>query len=387
MDKTWWLQIDELDKYQLAVIDFPIKEDCLIIGPPGSGKTNLLLLRASFLGKSGYKNYSIITFTRGLKEFLSSGASNYDVANDNAQTYFSWARQILAENGITAEEGESFDDTREILLLELSKIEKSIDKSSIADFILIDEIQDYTQKEIETIRKFAKYIYAVGDSRQRIHVASDTIISIKSTFKNVCELEYHYRNGIKICRLADGILNQVDEKNSMESTCQYNEEDMPSSVKLHTCDTLEDQIKQMIPIIENQLVAYPKEQIGILIPKNQDLETAISKLLDSAISAQCTFQMENDYAAFDSNQPIFIGTVHSTKGMEFRACHFLASETVKRFGPSQKKMAFTACTRAKTSLNVYHTGSLPPYFQQAFTYLEPKPAKPSIKTLFPTNET
>jgi len=386
MNNTWWLQSEDLDTDQRAVIDLPIEEDCLIVGPPGSGKTNLLLLRASFLGKSGHNNYSIVTFTRVLKEFLSSGASNYDVAVDNAQTYFSWARQVLSENGSKVEEGENFDSTRKIIQTQLSKLSETVDQSSIVDFILIDEIQDYTQAEIETIRKFTKYIYAVGDSKQRIHISDDTIKCIRNTFSQVRDLKYHYRNGIKICRLADGILNQVDKDESMEATSQYNEMEMASSVKLHSCTSLDEQIHQMLPTVETQLIAYPEEQIGVLIPKKQDLETVIDRLKNSNLVDKCIFQIEKNYSAFDSNRPIVVGTVHATKGMEFRACHFLSSETVKRFGPSQKKIAFTACTRAKTSLNVYHTDNLPPYFQQAFRYLEPKPAKPSINELFSTNE-
>lgn len=383
MDKTWWLQSADLDDDQRAVIDLPIENDCLVIGPPGSGKTNLLLLRAGFLGKSGHKNYSIITFTRVLKEFLASGASNYEVAADNAKTYFSWARQILSENGINVNEGGTFDETRASLLKGLSNISDTVDRSSVVDFILIDEVQDYTQEEIQTIRKFTKYIYAVGDSKQRIHVSDDTIKGIRDSFLQIRDLKFHYRNGIKICRLADGILNQVDEPGSMEATSQYSEIEMPSSVKLHTCASLDEQVNKMLPIIENQLLAYPDEKIGVLVPKKQDLETVISKLQSSHLVKKCMFQIENNYSQFDKQKRIITGTVHSTKGMEFRACHLLSAETVKKFGASQKKMAFTACTRAKTSLNVYHTENLPAYFEQAFTHLAPKPAKPSINALFP----
>ncbi len=369
MDMTWWLQSGDLDNDQRAVIDLPIESDCLVVGPPGSGKTNLLLLRASFLGKSGHKNYSIVTFTRVLKQFLSSGASNYDVAPDNAKTYFSWARQILHENGVRVEEGSSFEDTRKNIHRGLEKISETVDNSSIVDFILIDEVQDYTPQEIQTIRKFAKYISAVGDSKQRIHVSDDTIKAIRESFSQVCDLKFHYRNGIAICRLADGILNQVDQDGCMESTSQYNEDEMSSSVKLHTCTSLTEQVNQMIPVIETQLLAYPDEQIGILFPKKQDLESVRMMFQNSNLADKCVYQIENNYSEFDIMRRIIVGTVHSTKGMEFRASHFLSADTVKKFGSSQKKMAFTACTRAKTSINVYHTENLPAYFEQAFIYL------------------
>jgi len=386
MNKTWWLQLGDLDEDQQAIINLPIESDCLVIGPPGSGKTNLLLLRASFLSGSGHKNYSIVTFTRVLKEFLSSGAMNYGVAADNAQTYFSWAHAILSEYGIEVKHEDSFEETRKNIHKELEKLSKIAERSSYSDFILIDEIQDYTQKEIETIRKFTKYIYAVGDSKQRIYISDDTIIEIRETFKQVRDLKFHYRNGLKICRLADGILNQVDIEGCMEATSQYNEEEMPSSVKLHTCLTLEDQVNKMLLTLETQLIAYPDEPIGILVPKNEDLSSVIAMLQNSNLVDKCIFKVEKDYSTFDKHKRIIVGTVHSTKGMEFRACHFLSAESVKDFRSSQKKLAFTACTRAKTSLNVYHSGNLPPYFEQAFANLEARPAEPPINELFPICE-
>jgi len=386
MDKTWWLKIGDLDNEQRAVIDLPLDKDCLVTGLPGSGKTNLLLLRASFLSKSGRNNYTIITFTRVLKEFLSSGASNYDVAADNASTYFSWARNVLSENGVSLANTDDFDKLRTNLLKALNNLSQNLDEASIVDYILIDEIQDYTPEEIETIRKYTKYIFAVGDSKQRIHVPDDTISKIEGTFNEVRKLKYHYRNGRIICRLADGIVNQVDQPGCMEATSQYNEADMASSAKLIDCDSLAHQIEKMLPTIETQLLAYPDEQIGILVPKKSDLKTVISQLMKSKYKELCTFQQDNDYSAFSNQSQIVVGTVHSTKGMEFRACHFIAAETVKKFGPSQKKMAFTACTRAKTSLHVYHTDNLPPYFQQAFSQLEPKPTKPPLEDLFAVSE-
>jgi superfamily I DNA and RNA helicase len=86
MKETWWVRPDQLDEDQKRIITLPIDKDYLITGPPGSGKTNLLLLRANFLVKSGLPDIVILVFTRTLKEFISTGASQYSLASDKILT-------------------------------------------------------------------------------------------------------------------------------------------------------------------------------------------------------------------------------------------------------------------------------------------------------------
>ena len=102
---------------------------------------------------------------------------------------------------------------------------------------------------------------------------------------------------------------------------------------------------------------------------------------------QAGFSEEVSVLGFEEAAPIthkvriVVGTVHSTKGMEFRACHFFESNRIKSF-PSQRNMAFTACTRAKTSLTVYHSSPLPGYFDNALESLKPPRSKPGLDGLF-----
>jgi len=77
METTWWTQPEELDEAQQEVVALDSDSDHLVLGPPGSGKTNLLVLRAAYLYGAGYQNIAVLTFGRVLREFLVSGSTNY----------------------------------------------------------------------------------------------------------------------------------------------------------------------------------------------------------------------------------------------------------------------------------------------------------------------
>jgi len=57
----WWARREQLDKYQLELIErLPLRESCVVLGPPGSGKTNVLLRRAQFVRSQDMSNVLVL---------------------------------------------------------------------------------------------------------------------------------------------------------------------------------------------------------------------------------------------------------------------------------------------------------------------------------------
>jgi superfamily I DNA/RNA helicase len=70
----WWTRKEQLDKVQLQIIEnLPLRESFLVLGPPGSGKSNVLLRRAQFIRSQDMANVMVLTFTRSLVEFMKTG--------------------------------------------------------------------------------------------------------------------------------------------------------------------------------------------------------------------------------------------------------------------------------------------------------------------------
>jgi superfamily I DNA/RNA helicase len=94
---------------------------------------------------------------------------------------------------------------------------------------------------------------------------------------------------------------------------------------------------------------------------------------------------DDGYEAFDQQRDICVCTLHSAKGLEFRAFHILAAEGLKKF-PMQRELTFMGVTRAKTSLCIYHSGDLPSYLEGALSKLNPDSPVVGIDALLEADE-
>jgi superfamily I DNA and RNA helicase len=81
---------------------------------------------------------------------------------------------------------------------------------------------------------------------------------------------------------------------------------------------------------------------------------------DPDLSDVAVIQRSDGYQSFGPNSLIRVMTVASAKGSECRAVHLLAAE---EFGPNRRELAFTAVTRAKTDVRLYHSHPLPGHMQ------------------------
>lgn len=109
-------------------------------------------------------------------------------------------------------------------------------------------------------------------------------------------------------------------------------------------------------------------------------------ILESPLGSKSVMQSSTErYVSFSEDKQIIICTLHAAKGLEFRALHIAGFEFIKKF-QKQRNMAFTAVTRVKTSLSVYHAGDLPGYFEQAHVNMGRPRDIPKLNKLFGREE-
>jgi len=386
MNNTWWVGSQDLDEDQQDVITLNTDQSFLITGPPGSGKTNLLLLRANYISAAGKRNILILTIARTLREFLVSGSSNYQFPPEKVMTLQSWMREFLRTYGETPRNTSSgFDDQRADLVEQVGEVIAKHHISHAYEAVFIDEAQDCLPEEIEILSSISSHIFAVGDSRQQIYTDGSALGLLKERVDEVKRLRYHYRNGSRICQFADSIAKHDGSYTPLFPSCQYDEESQPSSVNVSEADSLDQQTQTIIERLRIQLQTYPGELLGVLVPKTGDLREVADTLRQSTIGSLVTTQSAADgYVALDPARPIVVSTIHGAKGLEYRSVHVAAAETLRNFALN-RNLVYTAATRAKTALSFYHSAPLLGYLEQAFVNLGPPVGTPGLDAAFGGN--
>jgi superfamily I DNA and RNA helicase len=206
MSGTWWISDADLDEDQgLAIQGMSEDESFLIRGPAGSGKTNILLLRAKWLRLKDKSHFKIVVFTRTLRDFLRDGCEDYGIPRDRVVTANQFLRELLEEYDISFESAGSFEADRVLLAGKAQTLTESKDIKNIYDSLLIDECQDYLDTELLIFRRLTPRLILAADSRQSIYRSVQTPSLLENLVNNqVVTLRYHYRSGLKLCRVADG---------------------------------------------------------------------------------------------------------------------------------------------------------------------------------------
>ena len=382
MKGAWWVDSTELNKEQRDIVALQLDSSHLITGPPGCGKTNLLLLRANYLAISAKANVLIIVFTRTLQEFIRTGSQQYAFPDSSVTTSRSWQTSLLKEYGYDHNVKGTFSAQRLELAQRIEALVAAEELSNLYDAIFLDEAQDYTPSELKVFRRLTTRLFAAADSRQRIYDNEDSTNLLESITDDHQTLKYHYRCGIAICKAADFLRKGDKTYVPLVPTSQYDEVSKPSSAAIIDCSDYDKVAENIIDKLQTQLAAYPGELLGVIAPRHEEMEYIGQKLMASSLAGVCVMQSNSDYISFSSQTLICICTVHAAKGLEFRTVHLVGGETLPSFRDKQKRMAYTAVTRAKTSLSIYRVNPLPGYLEQAVNEANPLPDMPALDAVF-----
>lgn len=359
MNETWWVDPGQLDADQRRVLAARPETDLLIVGPPGSGKTNILMLRANYV-RSVAPRLLFLTFTRTLSEFLRAGPNvgrGDQIQPEEISTFMGWAKRFLHEQGAPlADEPPDFEESRQA---HLRAIETVIERNGVGrlyDVIIIDEVQDFWDDELRLLHRLTEHMNAAGDARQSIFTRNEGLQTMAEICSETVQLTRHYRIGRRICDYADRILPPKPGDRPMIEGCNYDETARPSSVVPVPCADLSAQYRACIESIRQQVRYITDEPILVIAQRRDVRDEFWVALQDEAdLVDRAMVQHQNAYQGFGPDSLIRVMTIASAKGSEGRAVHILESE---RLG-NKRELAFTAVTRAKTEVRLYHSGPLP----------------------------
>lgn len=371
MSATFWVRGEDLDTDQAKAVEgISDATSFLLRGPAGSGKTNILLLRAKWLTYRKLTDFKIVVFNSSLRKFVEEGCAHYGVDPASAVTQMMFFKTILDEYSVPYELTKNFETDRNLLA---GKVTSLIESRGITQdycgYLLVDEAQDYTDTELLAFRRLTKNLVLATDSRQSIYRTTHTLeLPERLTDGNVITLRYHYRSGLRLCKVADAILSDSAVYPNIQGECRYPERIRPSSVITTPCETFDEQLQAIVANLTPQIDLYPGEKIGVLFPKREQ------------VAAFSDFIAANPVAG--AEEVLWVDTLHGAKGWEFRAVHIGGAEALYRMGATQKRLIYTGLLRGKTSAHIYYSGHLPGYLNAALAKLEPPRPVPSLNDLF-----
>ena len=134
MKKDWMIVESELDADQIRILTATLDRSCIVEGCAGSGKSILALIKAQRIQKERGNNYRVIVFTKALCRYMNTGRVALGLTRD-FEYYYRWSKS-----------------------------------KHPADYIIVDEIQDFSKEEIEEfIDATNKHFFFFGDTAQSLY--------------------------------------------------------------------------------------------------------------------------------------------------------------------------------------------------------------------------
>ena len=325
--KAFNVEKESMDDEQLDLIGDTIDKSMIVAGCAGSGKSVIAMYKAQQILESK-GDVILIAYTKSLNRYMRQGKENS--LDERFFYHWQWIDQGMPK----------------------------------ADYIIVDEIQDFDREEImQFINAARKCFFFFGDTAQSIYRAFGketlTIDQISSmTGIKVSRLYNNYRLPKPIAKITQGYLGLTEEKDKVreysESLYLSKENTLPVFIK---CNSKQEQINRIVSIINDNKY----RNVGILVPEN-DLVLEIMNAFTTSKFA-CEFKYNAGYndsknkdtLNFKSERPKLM-TYHSAKGLQFETVILPFYQGANN--SDEKKALYVAMTRTYRNLYVVYNGDL-----------------------------
>ncbi len=320
----WDVDEESMDDDQLDLIEQTLDKSMLVAGCAGSGKSVIAMHKAEQLAEAGY-SVILIAYTKSLNSFMQIGSSIS--ARYQFYYHYQW---------------------------------KNLMKMPSADYIIVDEIQDFERDEIqEFINAAKKYYLFFGDTAQSIyrHFGKKTL-SIEQisemTGLTALHLYNNYRLPRPVAKITQGYVG-VDVMPYSDKVYRNKEKTLPHFVHFPDFNA---QMNAIADIIRKN----SDSTIGILLHSNSLVEQTCRQLHAAKINFEYKFQIESSAERkvygnlnFRTDLPKVM-TYHSAKGLQFDIVILPVYEGAS--SNDSRKSLYVAMTRTMHTLYVLYSTPL-----------------------------
>ena len=350
------LHDSQLTREQRSIVELRPDRHHLVMGPPGSGKTQVLLHRARWLRqtyKTPPEGFCVLVFTNVLTYFLRQSLDFLGIPKEKVRTFDDWCADLWDQHvrrtrprTLPDRRGKSYIDfpaVRVGVLQSLQALAAAGQFKPNLDFVLVDEGQDLDATAYGILRLTTKHLTVFADARQQIFESGASVAEIQqhlSLTGQSASLLPAYRNSPDIAKLASYFGNAYEGINYLAQ-----ERQKPC---LYVASDWDDEINHLADVLrERRLLNH---RCGIIVPTNRDLFSVTNKLKERGIEVHQAVAVRRGGAPpdFDSLTPI-IATYHNAKGLTFD-CVLLPKLVENNFqrvtGERRRRLLLVGITRA-----------------------------------------
>lgn len=318
----------ELDDDQIKVLTATLDKSCIVSGCAGSGKSVLALVKAQRIQKERGNDYEIIVYTKALCRYMESGRKALGLNNP---FYYHWEW-------------------------------RNKENKPMADYIIVDEIQDFTSEEIqEFINAARKNFFFFGDTAQSIYDGFKVTVALKDigdllpqgNKPKKSKLYNNYRLPIQVARFVQyvGVLDPFEENTYKNAG---GDDSIPHVLQY---ESPIEQIEAIKRIIGDRLT-----DVAILLPLNEQVKEVGKILTSLEVNYEQQYRDREDFRNSKDNlnfntSNLKLMTYHSAKGLQFETVFLPLLETFDV--EAKRKALYVAMTRTYKQLYIMYSGNLP----------------------------
>ena len=329
MENDFFIDYMDMDEYQRQLIDRKIDKSMVVTGSAGSGKSVIALHKAKQVAQIT-DDFAIVVFTKTLRKYFEDGINQLGLKN--VYHFNGWNRQKVK-------------------------------------YLIVDEIQDFSQHEIEEMKRCAEVCFFFGDTAQSImSFREGGTQDVETTAFNMrvtpLPLYFNYRLTVENAEVATKVLDDT-----LGTKYKRNGE----KPKLLSLPSFDAQLDEIIRIVKNRSL----NSVGILMPFNNESSASRSHIGDPKLSVEYVHNYllkkgvpnEFKYNADQSttmdldfhSTNIKVLTWHCSKGLQFKDV-FVPGCYIAEEG--KRKSLYVAITRGSERLYILHSNNLSNFFDQ-----------------------
>lgn len=327
-----------LDIHQQQVLR--LTQSTVIKGCAGSGKTLLAAHKAKNLQASNQGTFYFIVFTKALKAFINDGIRQLNIPDAKVMYAWEWKEKLSCPS---------------------------------ADYILVDEAQDFSEEDIMLFKSKAnKVVLFFGDTAQQVYKTTlsgkpciDMNEIMKITNLKDISLSGNKRLYPSVAKVAQLLNSQED----IENNCTKVGGNKPIVKKF---SSQKDELDWIVKQIQDR----DYDDVGILLPENISKNSSLDGVFETfnylkSKGLNLGVRYAKDRKVIEnldfSSNVINIMPYHSSKGLQFKTvflpfCEACIADTF------WKKAFYVALTRTSENLIITYSNNLTPFLSQAINH-------------------